>query len=61
MRAMAEVIKLWQLAMDRNDSALRAQYSKLLKRSKEVDDELWWRQAQEVMVASERYFGPPLT
>lgn len=50
LRAMMEVVTMWQLALDGNNAPLEQRHADLLRRYGAVREEAnWWRQAQEVM------------
>jgi hypothetical protein len=56
MRAMIEVVKLWQLAMDGNAAALLKQHASIIATYGQVRvKDLWWRQTHEVMADYEKY------
>ena len=50
LRAMIEVVTMWQLVLDGNNALLERRHADLLRRHGAVREEaIWWWQAQEVM------------
>lgn len=53
MRAMVDVVKLWQLVLDEDESAASKQYAAILADYGDVHPKgLWWTQTQEIWVYS---------
>jgi organic radical activating enzyme len=59
LRAMIEVVTMWQLVLDGNNTLLQRRHADLLRRYGAVPEKTnWWWQAQEVMEHQKRRASP---